>query len=162
MAGKSALSGSTKRFANVESPSPFAQLAKQYEQLTGERPYTRSVAYLRKRVAWLVQAQELGGPDPAIRKRALEVARLSDVRLTPPATPRTEKLKRPRNTSLPRPGTILTRTHRGVEHQVAVLESGFEWNGMVYRSLSGVAKAITGSHCSGPAFFGLTGKSKNG
>ena len=56
---------------------------------------------------------------------------------------------------LPLPGTILTREYKGGVVQVQVLQSGFEYQGEVYKSLSAVAKAITGSHCNGYAFFRL-------
>jgi hypothetical protein len=59
-------------------------------------------------------------------------------------------------------GTILQREYRGEVHQVVVLADGFEYQGQVFRSLSGVAKAITGTHWSGALFFGLKQRSKNG
>ncbi len=57
---------------------------------------------------------------------------------------------------LPAPGTTLTRVYKGRTVKVRVLPEGFEWEGRRYRSLSAVAKAITGSHCSGYTFFELT------
>lgn len=62
-------------------------------------------------------------------------------------------------TSAPRkltPGTRLVRDWHGEGHTVTVLEEGFEYNGKTLRSLTAVAKAITGSHWNGPRFFGLT------
>jgi hypothetical protein len=56
---------------------------------------------------------------------------------------------------LPIPGTVLTRQYKGHKIVVTVLENGFEYEGEVYRSLSAVAKAVTGSHWSGNLFFGL-------
>ena len=53
------------------------------------------------------------------------------------------------------PGTRLVREWQGVEHAVTVLESGFEYQGKPFKSLSAVANAITGTHWSGPLFFGL-------
>ena len=53
-------------------------------------------------------------------------------------------------------GTRLVREVKGVEHQVTVLEEGYEYNGTKYKSLSGVAFAITGTRWNGNAFFGLT------
>ena len=57
-----------------------------------------------------------------------------------------------------RPGTILTRRYKGRTLQVEVRDHGFAFDGQVYRSLSAVAKAVTGSHCSGHFFFGLAKK----
>jgi hypothetical protein len=67
-------------------------------------------------------------------------------------------LRVPADDRLPRPGTILSRRYKGRTLQVEVLDRGFACDGQVYRSLSAVAKAVTGSHCSGHFFFGLTEK----
>ena len=56
---------------------------------------------------------------------------------------------------LPPPGSVLTRPYKGDTLQVLVLADGFEFEGVKYRSLSAVAKAITGSHCNGFLFFRL-------
>jgi hypothetical protein len=56
------------------------------------------------------------------------------------------------------PGAILTREYKGETVQVTVRDHGFEYLGEVYRSLSAVAKAVTGSHWNGHYFFGLTGR----
>jgi hypothetical protein len=52
---------------------------------------------------------------------------------------------------------MLIRRYLGKDIQVLVRADGFEWEGKVYRSLSAVAKAVTGSHWSGNLFFGITG-----
>lgn len=54
-----------------------------------------------------------------------------------------------------KPGTRLIRSWHGTVHQVLVLADGFEHEGRSYRSLSQIARAITGAHWSGPRFFGL-------
>jgi hypothetical protein len=59
---------------------------------------------------------------------------------------------------LPAPGGIVTRLYKGRRLEVTVLARGFAHDGIVYRSLSAVAKAITGSHCNGYLFFRLAGK----
>jgi hypothetical protein len=56
---------------------------------------------------------------------------------------------------LPRPGTRLVREWNGRSHFVDVSEDGFVFDGKTYRSLSAIAKRITGAHWSGPRFFGL-------
>jgi hypothetical protein len=53
------------------------------------------------------------------------------------------------------PGAVLVREWRGLSHQVGVLEKGFSFRGKHYRSLSEVAREITGTRWSGPLFFGL-------
>ena len=54
-----------------------------------------------------------------------------------------------------RPGTILVREWRGVSHRVVVLDAGFEHDGKQYRSLSEIARTISGTRWSGPRFFGV-------
>ncbi len=56
-----------------------------------------------------------------------------------------------------KPGTRLVREWHGVTHTVVILADGVEWRGQRYRSLSVVAREITGAHWSGPRFFGLNG-----
>ncbi|MDU8913210.1 DUF2924 domain-containing protein [Aestuariicoccus sp. MJ-SS9] len=53
------------------------------------------------------------------------------------------------------PGGRLLREWNGVTHEVEVMEAGYRWNRNTYRSLSAVARAITGARWSGPRFFGL-------
>jgi hypothetical protein len=57
-------------------------------------------------------------------------------------------------------GAILLREWGGVQHQVTVLENGVVFRGKQYRSLSEVARLITGSRWSGPLFFGLRSRSQ--
>ena len=54
-----------------------------------------------------------------------------------------------------RPGTILVREWQGTTHHVTVVSDGFIWNGNTHSSLSGIARAITGTKWNGPRFFGL-------
>jgi hypothetical protein len=58
-------------------------------------------------------------------------------------------------TPLPRAGTILVREWRGATHHVTVVAGGFLWNGKTHRSLSSIARAITGTAWNGPRFFGM-------
>ncbi len=62
-----------------------------------------------------------------------------------------------RDHRLPVPGTVITRTYKGRTLQVKVVTDGFEYEGERFKSLSGLAKKITGSHCNGYQFFGLAG-----
>ena len=98
------------------------------------------------------------------RQRAKELANDADLRLSPPKTghlalvpsTRAAKPTAKQDSRLPPPGTILHRRYKGEILQVKVLRHGLEFEGKIYRSLSAVAKAITGSHCSGYLFFRLT------
>ncbi len=57
--------------------------------------------------------------------------------------------------SLPRSGTVLVREWQGTTHHVTIANDGFLWNGSAFRSLSGIARAITGTKWNGPRFFGM-------
>jgi len=57
--------------------------------------------------------------------------------------------------SLTRPGTILVREWQGITHHVTVVADGYVWDGRQHRSLSKIARAITGTKWNGPRFFGL-------
>jgi hypothetical protein len=135
-----------------------SELAERYADLAGESTHSRNKRYLQRRVAWLIQAREFGGLSEAARERALSIARLADIRRTPATEGTTRRVpvrSRP-EPQIPPPGTTLVRPYRGREIRVTILESGFEWEGRVYRSLSAAAKAITGQHLSGLRFFGLS------
>jgi len=57
-------------------------------------------------------------------------------------------------------GTRLIREWDGVEHTITVLKQGFEWQGRHYKSLSAIARAITGTRWNGFRFFGLSGSNR--
>ena len=57
-------------------------------------------------------------------------------------------------------GTRFVREWQGKLHEVSVLTEGYEYNGHIYRSLSEIARKITGTRWSGPAFFGLKRRGK--
>jgi hypothetical protein len=94
---------------------------------------------LRHALAWHVQMQ-------ALRKGGSRQSRSA-----------TQALKRASTGSVVTlsPGTRLLREWQGRTHHVTVVERGFEYDGKVWRSLSGIARAITGTAWSGPVFFGL-------
>lgn len=71
------------------------------------------------------------------------------------------KQKAKRSYAVPVIGTKLVRLYQSIEYQVTVLEDGYEFEGCTYTSLSKIAKKITGTPWSGPAFFGLTEKRKH-
>jgi hypothetical protein len=144
------------------------QLRDRYAEVFGEHTPANNRTWLRKRIAWRIQALAEGGLSERARQRAAELANDADLRLNPPLPPRTANpapLPPPIRTEpaatdrrLPPPGTILTRAYKGATLQVQVLPRGFAYEGQVFKSLSALAKAITGSHCNGFWFFGLVQK----
>ena len=71
------------------------------------------------------------------------------------ADPRSEQLEEPRTAVILSPGTRLIREWNGKTIVVEVTDTGFVWKERNYRSLSEIAREVTGAHWSGPRFFGL-------
>ncbi len=101
-------------------------------------------------VAWKIQEQAYGGLGAATKRRVADLAKTLE---------RDGDVTRSRVARV-RPGAKLVREWRGVTHTVIVCEDGFEWKGRRWRSLSVVAREITGGHWSGPRFFGLKEKAR--
>ena len=139
------------------------QLRARYAAVYGEGTSASNRTWLIKRIAWRLQALAEGDLSERARRRAAELANEADIRLYPPkemqaavaTADRTETAVLPfkADDRLPPAGTILTRDYKGTIVQVQVLQSGFEYASQVYKSLSAVAKAVTGSHVNGYAFF---------
>ena len=96
-------------------------------------------------IAWKIQEKKLGGLGAAVKRQIADLARTMDVK---------SELPKPRAVS-PKPGARLLRAWDGVTHEVLVVEDGFLWAGKTWRSLSAIAREITGTRWSGPRFFGL-------
>ena len=99
---------------------------------------------LMRGITYKLQERPLGGLSKSILRK-LE-------RLTEPAETDAQQPTAPISLKT---GTRLVREWRGVTHSVLVHADGFEWSGRRYRSLTLVAREITGAHWSGPRFFGL-------
>jgi hypothetical protein len=142
------------------------QLRDQYAEVFGELTNTCNRAWLIKRIAWRLQALAEGDLSERARQRAAELANDADLRVSAPR-PKTVRVTGPRavgiachsrTTGALLQGTTLTRVYKGETLEVTVLADGFQYQGQVYRSLSAVAKAITGTHTSGSLFFRLHGQ----
>lgn len=140
------------------------QLRAKYAEVFGERTNGRNKEWLIKRMAWRMQANAEGGLSERARQRAMELANDSDLRMTPPRQPkmapdageRTETVATSiRGSTELLPGTVLKRDYKGRAVRVTALADGFEFEGERYRSLTAVAKAVTGKHWNGFHFFGL-------
>ncbi len=133
------------------------ELRARYAEVFGEETRSGNRDSLLKRIAWRLQSQAEGGLSERARRRAEQLARDADIRVTAPVNGRTRAGPAPasRDDRLPPPGTVIIRTYKGEDVQITVLDDGFEHEGEVYRTLSAVAKAVTGSHLNGFAFFRL-------
>ena len=97
-------------------------------------------------VAWKIQENKLGGLGAAVKRQIADLAGIMKTK---------SDLAKPRAISL-KSGARLLRTWEGATHEVVVVEDGFLWVGKRWRSLSAIAREITGTRWSGPRFFGLT------
>jgi hypothetical protein len=146
------------------------ELRTRFATVFGAPTQAHNKVWLVKRLAWRLQALAEGDLSQRARQRAAELVHDADLRLSPPradqapaaaAAPQAPTLRRPTDDRLPRPGSLLTRRYKGRTLQVEVLEHGFAYDGQVFRSLSAVAKAVTGSHCNGYLFFRLPTKGQD-
>ena len=126
-------------------------------RLYGEPTRSRNRSYLWHRLAYRVQELAHGGLSDQAKMKIEELAPSGFQRVRMPGTdrPRERECVRLRDLRLPTPGTVLTRSYHGREVRVVTLEDGFEWDGKQYRSLSAVARAVTGARWNGKLFFGL-------
>jgi hypothetical protein len=140
------------------------ELRARYADVFAEQTNANNRTWLIKRIAWRLQARAEGELSERAKQRAAELADDADLRLSPPRTPAdapaagqtvTEVLKFDNDNRLPPPGSVLTRTYKGEALQVKVLDGGFEFEGKTFKSLSAVAREITGTHCNGFHFFRL-------
>ena len=120
----------------------IAELKKMWGNLFEIPPQSSHKDFLIRKIAWRIQELAYGGLPDETRQRLRELRKKAE----------TYNQKR-RN--LPPEGTILTREYDGEEHRVLVLFDAFEYRGCKYRSLSDIARKITGTKWSGPRFFGL-------
>lgn len=117
-----------------------ADLARLWSDLIGGGvPASMSQPMQRRFLAFELQARTAGGLPPAFFARLDRIAAGEDRKSTP-------RIK---------PGARLLRAWNGTTHVVDVLPDGYLWNGTRHRSLSAIARAITGARWSGPRFFGL-------
>jgi hypothetical protein len=129
-------------------------LREEWRRLFGTDPPPFGRRMLEGRLAYRIQELAYGGLKPET------VARLEA--LGEQLDGRNVVLRRiRRDDQRPVAGTRLIREHQGVEHVVTVLRDGFEWQARPYRSLSAVARAITGTRWNGPLFFGIRGARGN-
>lgn len=141
------------------------ELRGEWMRLYGEPTSSRNRDYLWRRLAWRTQELAHGGLSDRAKARIAELAPAGFERAVTPRTPLPVEAppadappphpKTVRDLRLPSPGTVITRTWRGCELRLLVLDDGFELDGVRYGSLSEAARAATGAHWSGRLFWGL-------
>jgi len=134
--------------ARLEALTNF-ELRGEWRRLHGmQPPKSLSRDLLLRGITYKIQERAFGGLSKSLLRKLAD-ADTSSAHYRSPA---------PR--AVAKPGTRLVREWNGETHSVLVHADGVEWRGQNYKSLSVVAREITGAHWSGPRFFGLTSKKR--
>ena len=143
-----------------------AQLKKKYMEVFGEETRSHHKHFLFRRIAWRIQALAEGGLSERARRRALEIANDADLRVSAPKTTFQQdcslssgnavnvRLTAVADPRLPAPGGVVERRYKGRDIVVKVRQEGFEYEGKLYKSLSAIAREVTGTKWNGFLFFG--------
>lgn len=123
------------------------ELKSEWQTLMGSTPPNNSRAFLEQRLAYRIQELTYGGlPKPVSRLLDALADEVEGKKV------RSTVISDPRNPVI---GTRLVREWNDVEHVITVLQGGFDWQGRRYKSLSAIARDITGTQWNGYRFFGL-------
>ena len=127
--------------------TPTLDLKKQWRDLFETEPPPYNRRFLESRLAYRIQELAYGGLKPETIERLEALGeQLDGGNIT---------VRKTRMDDRPIAGTRLIREWQGIEQTVTVLNEGYEWQGRPYKSLSAVARAITGTRWNGWLFFGL-------
>ena len=141
-----------------------SELQQEHKELFGIETRSRHKQQLLKKLCWRIQELEFGGLSERTKRRAREIENDLDCRILPPRKSKNhayhsyeiQPTRFQNDTPRLTPGMILSRQYKDEFHQVLVMEDGaFEYRGQRFKSLSGVAKKITGTNWNGKLFFGL-------
>lgn len=150
----------TRRELAALDAMTVGELAEKYREVFDVPTRTRNKDYLRRRIAFRIQELQEGGLSPRALDRIGQLAPQAPARWHEPAArtaaagaPGRRGKPEPRDPRLPPAGYVLTRIHDGIEHRITILSDGFEYRGEHHRSLSQIAKLITGTRWNGYRFF---------
>jgi len=138
--------------------APAEELLKRYKELYGEDATGTHKTYLWRKVAYKLQEHKNGGLSAKAKgklKALIEEFDPINNKALRPDRPMVSQQASVKDKRLPIPGTVITKEYRDAKYQVKVLEKGFEYNGKIYKTLSAIAKEITGAHWNGYLFFNL-------
>ena len=127
---------------------PIAALKQRWRELNDNEPPPYNRRFLEHRLAYRIQELTYGGLKPETIERLRALGEQLD-------GGRVDVRKRRTDQDRPISGTRLIREYQGVEHCATVRDDGYEYQGRPYKSLSAVARTITGTRWNGLVFFGL-------
>ena len=128
------------------------ELKTKWEQLFDKPAPNNARAFLELRIGYRIQELTYGGLSKEARRMLDLLADEVEGKIS-----RKSMVADPRN---PVVGTRLVREWDGAEHAVTVMKDGYEWDGRKFRSLSAIARAITGTNWNGFRFFGMREKKR--
>ena len=142
--------------------APLEELKKKYAELFDGKPApSNNKTYLWKKIAYRLQELEYGGLSAEAQGKIQELIQKYDPinnKAVRPETAPENQPKKPgivRDRRLPIPGTVIIKEYKGIKLEVKALESGFEYKNKTYKTLSAIAKEVTGAHWNGYLFFSL-------
>ena len=138
------------------------ELKAKYEELfPSQKAPSNNKVYLWRKIAYKLQEIEHSGLSAEAQSKIEEFIQKYDpvnnksLRPTTNTGSSSKKSRLSRDKRLPIPGTVITKEYKGISLQVKALESGFDYNNKVYKSLTAIAKDVTGTHWNGYLFFNL-------
>ena len=143
------------------------QLQAAHQEMFGAKHPIANCQYLRRKIAWHLQAAKEGGLPESVRQYAFAIARGAELRVRiaenlsrrqaaiPLDQSVTTAVVQTRDARLPMPGSLVVKKYKDRTLVVKVLDNGFEYEGRRFTSLSTIAAEITGTRWNGFAFFGL-------
>jgi len=155
--------GTIEALADLKIPA----LKKRYRELFGEESKSSNKQFLFRRIAYRLQANAEGDLNERARRRAADIADDRDLRVRAPkdfvarhdsGSGNIDRTRPSKDHRLPAPGTLLTRRVGDRQIVVKVLGDGFEYESRRYRSLSAIAREVTGTRWNGLLFFGLAAR----
>ena len=138
------------------------ELKTKYEELfPGQKAPSNNKVFLWRKIAYRIQELEHGGISAETQSKIQQLIQqydpINNKALRPDNIPENQPKKSgiSRDKRLPIPGTVITKEYKGISLQIKVLETGFEYNSKVYKTLTAIAKEVTGAHWNGYLFFNL-------
>ena len=131
------------------------ELIERYEIEFGKPPRVKNRVWLWRRIAWKVQEKKFGGLSETAKHKLEELIRQIDIPLSEEQRTVSGTLKKRLKPGDPSVGTVLTREWHGKEISVKVVDGGYEYEGVIYNTLTEAVRGITGSHWNPKIFFNL-------
>ncbi len=143
------------------------QLQAVHREMFGAEHRVANCQHLRRKIAWHLQAEKKGGLPESVRQHAIAIARGVELRVRigenlsrrqkeiPLDQSVTTAVVQMPDARLPMPGSLIVKKYKNQTLVVKVFDSGFEYEGRRFASLSAIAGEVTGTRWNGFAFFGL-------